>query len=195
MSKSLGNFHTLRNVLERGYTGRETRYVLMAGHYRQSLNFTFDALDAARKSLERLDEFQERLADLAGGVTAGERPGWAAEASRRFDAALEEDLNVPESLAALFDLVHAGNKRMNEQAVPGPQAAAVLGLLDRFDRVLGVLAKPQEEAPAAAAALLEKRQRARQAKNWAESDRLRNQLAELGWLIQDTPQGAKLKRK
>ena len=193
MSKSLGNFYTLRDILDRGYTGRETRYVLMSGQYRQSLNFTFEALDAARRSLERLDEFRDRLTSLAAAAAA-EAPGWVKEAAGRFDAALAEDLNVPESLAALFDMVLAGNRSMNENAVPAAQAAAALAALDRFDRVLGVLAKPAAEAPAEALALLEQRQQARKAKNWAESDRIRNELAAMGWVIQDTPQGAKLKK-
>ena len=196
MSKSLGNFYTLRDVVSRGYTGRETRYVLMAGHYRQSLNFSFDALDAARSALQRLDEFQDRLstvaADLRGG---GILPDWAELARQKFDAGLAEDLNISESLGALFDMVHAGNRAMDGKALAPEQAAAVKGLLARFDRVLGFLAKPVDEVPAEALTLLELRQQARQTKNWAEADRVRNELATLGWIIQDTPQGPKLKRK
>ena len=221
MSKSLGNFHTLRDVLSRGYTGRETRYVLMAGHYRQSLNFSFDALLAARSALQRLDEFQDRVANTAGTAAGthpqplqgGERkdlipsregqgwvgseacPDWAEQARQKFDAGLADDLNISESLGALFDMVHAGNRAIDAKALTGVQAAAVKDLLARFDRVLGFLSKPQEAVPAEALHLLELRQQARQAKNWAESDRVRNELAALGWIIQDTPQGAKLKRK
>jgi cysteinyl-tRNA synthetase len=194
MSKSLGNFHTLRDVLQRGYTGRETRYVLVSGHYRQSLNFSFDALGAARSSLQRLDEFQDRLKEGAASVP-GELPDWAVEARQRFDKALGEDLNIAESLGALFDMVHAGNKAMDARSLPPGQAAAVRGLMAEFDRVLGFLAKPQESAPEVALKLLELRQLARQAKNWAEADRVRNELGVLGWVIQDTPQGPKLKRK
>jgi cysteinyl-tRNA synthetase len=196
MSKSLGNFHTLRDVLARGYTGRETRYVLISGHYRQSLNFSFDALDAARHALARLDEFQGRMAEAAAGAPAGEAlPDWAMAASRRFDAALTDDLNIAEALAALFDMVHAGNRAMDAKAATRADAAAVAGLLARFDRVLGFLARSEEAVPAEAAALLERRQKARAARNWAEADQVRNGLAALGWVIQDTPQGPKLKRK
>jgi cysteinyl-tRNA synthetase len=199
MSKSLGNFHTLRDVIGRGYTGRETRYVLMAGHYRQSLNFSFDALQAARHSLQRLDEFQDRLASVAGaGAPAAEAaalPDWAEAAHRKFDAGLAEDLNISESLAALFDLVHAGNRAIDAGTLAPAGATAVRRLLCRFDGVLGFLAKPQADVPAAALGLLEQRQKARQNKHWAEADRVRNELAALGWLIQDTPQGPKLKRQ
>lgn len=196
MSKSLGNFHTLRDVVARGFSGRETRYVLMAGHYRQSLNFSFEALGAARSALQRVDEFQDRLAqvatDLRGG---GDLPEWASAAKVRFDGGLADDLNVSESLGALFDMIHAGNRAMDAKALSSAQAGAVRQLLADFDRVLGVLEKPQDAVPEAATKLLELRQQARQAKNWAEADRVRNELAGLGWIIQDTPQGPKLKRK
>lgn len=196
MSKSLGNFYTLRDLLSRGFTGRETRYVLMAGHYRQSLNFSFEALTAARSALQRLDEFQDRLCQAAGDAHGGgSLPEWAETARNRFDAGLADDLNVSESLGALFDLVHAGNRAIDAKTLSAVDAGAVQVLLARFDTVLGFLAKPQESAPAEALSLLELRQQARQTKNWAEADRVRNELATLGWIIQDTPQGPKLKRK
>jgi cysteinyl-tRNA synthetase len=196
MSKSLGNFHTLRDVLNKGYTGRETRFVLIAGHYRQSLNFSFDALGAARSALQRLDEFQERLGEPAGGRTSTVvLPGWAETARQKFDAALEDDLNIAESLGALFDMVHAGNKAMDAGLLGKEQAGAVRDLMGRFDRVLGFLEKPQESAPDEALRLLEQRQAARLSKNWPEADRVRQELAVMGWVIQDTPQGPKLKKK
>jgi cysteinyl-tRNA synthetase len=196
MSKSLGNFYTLRDVISKGYSGREVRYVLMAGHYRQSLNFSFDALLAARSALQRLDEFQERLRDVAtNGASGCELPDWAAIMKAKFDAGLADDLNISESLAALFDLVHAGNRAIDAKALSPEKAASVVALLGSFDSVLGFLAKPADEVSAEAVKLLELRQQARQTKNWPEADRVRNELANLGWVIQDTPQGPKLKRK
>ncbi len=226
MSKSLGNFYTLRDVISKGYSGREVRYVLMAGHYRQSLNFSFDALVAARSALQRLDEFQGRLREVAleggthplplqggdkekkcdspvlipssegqGWVGGSELPDWAASLKAKFDDGLADDLNISESLGALFDLVHAGNRAIDAKSLSPAMAAAVVALLSGFDSVLGFLAKPAEEVPEEALKLLELRQQARQSKNWPEADRVRNELALLGWVIQDTPQGPKLKRK
>jgi len=122
-------------------------------------------------------------------------PDWAAVARKKFDAALAEDLNIAESLGALFDMVHAGNKAMDAGEVTPDQAAAVLSLLCEFDKVLGFLSRPGETIPQEAVKLLEQRQAARKAKNWAEADRVRDALAALGWVVQDTPQGPKLKRK
>jgi cysteinyl-tRNA synthetase len=196
MSKSTGNFHTLRDVLDRGFKGREVRYVLLSAQYRQSLNFTFDAVYAARAALARLDEFQDRLAERAGGAAGGGAlPEWAAAGKARFDAAMDEDLNVPEALAALFDMAHAGNRAMDAGwgAADGG-AVAVAALLADVDRVLGVLKREGDEAGSEIMALVTAREAARKARNWAESDRLRAALRDAGWEVRDTPEGAKVKR-
>ncbi len=196
MSKSLGNFYTIRDVISKGYSGREVRYVLMAGHYRQSLNFSFDALVAARNALQRLDEFQDRLKELAGDLRVPcELPDWAVILKAKFDAGLADDLNISESLGALFDLVHAGNRAIDAKTLTREQAAVIVDMLLKLDAVLGFLTKPAEAIPIEAINLLALRQQARQSKNWPEADRVRNELATIGWVIQDTPQGPKLKRK
>jgi cysteinyl-tRNA synthetase len=194
MSKSLGNFHTLRDVQAKGYSGREVRYVLLSAHYRQSLNFTFVAVDAARTALRRIDEFTARLRGLAGGgAEEAELPPWAVIARENFNRAMNTDLNVPEALGALFDMVHTGNRAMDADALEG-DAGAVLELLADFDKVLGVLASESEEADAEVLSLVEARTAARQAKDWAESDRIRDELKARGWEVRDTPDGAKVKK-
>ncbi len=195
MSKSLGNFYTLRDIFERGYSGREVRYVLLAGQYRQSLNFAFDALHAARASLARTDEFSSRLLEAAGGETqAGKLPAWAEAGQREFKASLENDLGVPEALSAVFQIVHAGNKDLAAGALGAKEALAVYDLLGDFDKVLGVLQKPEDVPPAEIAALAAERDAARKAKDWARSDQLRSRLQELGWQARDTRQGCRLRR-
>lgn len=193
MSKSLGNFYTLRDLQEKGYTGREIRYVLLSAHYRQQLNFTFDALSASRAALSRVDEFTERLKALESPDDASGLPAWAEKAREAFETALDNDLNVPEALAALFDLVHEGNRRM-DAGESDWSADAVIGLLSKFDEVLGVLASEKTEAGDDIVALADARESARQAKEWAEADRLRDELHEMGWEVRDTPDGPKLKR-
>ena len=197
MSKSLGNFFTLRDLTARGYAGRELRYVLINGHYRQALNFTFDAVDAARASLARIDEFVDRLAETAGSAPAGNLPAWAAEMQRQFDTALFDDLNLPEALAALFALVREGNTDLQKGALTAPDAVAVRALVKDFDRVLGVIDFGRGDAcaqPEAVTRLLADRLAARQNKNWAESDRLRDELARLGWEVRDGREGQKVKK-
>jgi cysteinyl-tRNA synthetase len=194
MSKSLGNFFTLRDLLGRGFAGREIRYELIRTHYRQPLNFTFNGLESARTALARLDEFRARLEQTAAGAKAGAVPAWAAEGKRLFTESLLSDLNISEALAAVFDMVRDGNKAMNEKSVPAAGAAAALAGWDDLDHVLGFLQPPAVEADAAVQALVEQRRDARAARQWKESDRLRDEIAKRGWTVQDTPQGQKLRR-
>ena len=195
MSKSLGNFYTLRDLLDKGYTGREVRYVLVSAHYRQSLNFTFPALDGARASLERIDEFRSRLQGVAAGAPAGEAPSWAAKGKSLFVAAMDEDLNTARALAAIFGIVHEGNKAMDSESLDGAGAAATLLLLDELDAVLGVLAAEEVAVSDDVMTMVEARQQARETKDWAESDRLRDEIAAAGWDVKDTPDGPQLRKK
>ncbi len=176
MSKSLGNFYTLRDLIEKGWTGREIRYVLINAHYRQGLNFAFTALEDARRSLERID----RCVDLA---TEGDAPEWATVHLADFTEAVNDDLNIPRAFAALFGLVRDTNVHGG-----GP----VLSVFRRMDEVLGVIffGKAAKTAvPPEIQALLDQRAEARKAKNWAESDRLRDEIAAAGWSVKDSKDG------
>ncbi|MDP6629500.1 MAG: cysteine--tRNA ligase [Kiritimatiellia bacterium] len=193
MAKSLGNFFTLRDLVEKGYTGREIRYLLLSAHYRQELNFTLSALDAARTALGRLDEFRARLTEKAEGE-AGSLPDWAAAGRDGFRAGVEDDLGMPQALAALFDMVHNGNRALDAGDVDGAGAAAALAVLDEMDSVLAL--KPDAAAAGpddAVQALLDERATARREKQWADSDRIRDELAAMGWEVRDTPEGQKLR--
>ena len=176
MSKSLGNFYTLRDLVEKGYTGREIRYVLVSSHYRSSLNFSFDALADARKALARIDACVDRC-------TAGEAPEWANAHLKAFAGAVADDLNMPKALAALFDLVRETNSRGGE---------GVAGVFDRMDEVLGFIRfgrTAAAEIPPEVKRLLDERAAARAAKDWAKSDALRDEIASLGWHVKDSKEG------
>ncbi|MBI9020236.1 MAG: cysteine--tRNA ligase [Verrucomicrobia bacterium] len=192
MSKSLGNFYTLREILDKGYSGREIRYELIGTHYRQSLNFTFASLNANRAALARLDEFYAKIKEAIGNETvASELPDWAVEMEKRFSAALDDDLNIAGGLGALFDGVHEGNKSF---PMPGKTALAVSNLWKKLDTVLGFLEPPAAEVPAELIEMAEARVAAKANKDWAEADRLRDAVAAAGWTVQDTPTGPKLKK-
>ncbi|MDD2459971.1 MAG: cysteine--tRNA ligase [Kiritimatiellia bacterium] len=199
MSKSLGNFFTLRDLVDKGWSGREIRTVLINGHYRQALNFTFDALDAARAALARVDECVDALGERAAGAAPAEGvPVWAAEARDAFAAAVHDDLNMPEAFAALFALVRGSNSALHAGALAASDAAALLALVDRMDSVLGVIrfgrADRAAAVPAEITALAEARAAARAAKDWAGADRLRDELAAKGWEVRDSKEGQKLKK-
>ena len=192
MSKSLGNFYTLREILDMGYAGREVRYELLTGHYRQSLNFAFKSLDANRAALKRLDEFFAKIKESIGSETeAGELPAWAGKTRAGFAEAMDDDMNISGAMAAIFDTVHAGNKAMAQNPITGKEALAISNLWMELDTVLGLLIPQEEEIPAEVVELLEARTVARAEKNWAESDRIRDALAERGWTVKDTREGPK----
>jgi cysteinyl-tRNA synthetase len=200
MSKSLGNFYTLRDLLDKGYTGRELRWLLMSAHYRQKLNFTLEGLDAARTVLRRLDEFTRRLETTAGsgseaGVEAAEALARRAESA--FRAGLEDDLNIAEALAALFDFVRDSNRALDAGEIDGAGAAPLQRCCARLDEVLAVFSVDgdgEEEAPAEILALVAERNAAREARDWARSDAIRDELVEKGWRIDDTPEGTRVVR-
>jgi cysteinyl-tRNA synthetase len=190
MSKSLGNFFTLRDLTARGFNGREIRYLLLTAHYRETFNFTLGGLQGARAALQRLDECLAKLRELAGGLKAPPAPA----PLEQFSAALDDDLNISAAWAAVFEWVRETNSRLAEQALAPPAAAAALAAWEKADSVLGVGAPPEVEAPPEINALLEARQAARKAKDFQRADALRNELKAQGWVIEDTPKGARLKR-
>ncbi len=197
MSKSLGNFFTLRELIAKGYTGREIRYVLINGHYRQALNFTFDALGAARSSLARIDECVDALEALAGSQKAIDAAAPFVKCLADFTEAVNDDLNIPEALAALFALVRESNIALSQEALKPQEAAAILALFEKMDTVLGIVrfgrAPKEDGIPSEVQALVDARAAARAAKQWAESDRLRDELAAKGWEVRDGKEGQKVK--
>lgn len=192
MSKSEGNFFTLREILDKGYTGREIRYELLGTHYRQSLNFTFDSLKANRAALARLDEFYTKLQDAIGSETvSGDLPEWANTLAEKFETALDDDLNIAGAMGALFDGVHEGNKNF---PTDGKTALAVSKLWEKLNTVLGFLQPPKEEVPSKLIEMAKARTEAKKNKDWSEADRLRDEITKAGWVVQDTPNGPKLKK-
>lgn len=189
MAKSLGNFHTLRDLLDKGWTGREVRHVLLSAHYRLPLNFTFDGLAGARTALQRLDEWQQRLRELAEATPTSEP--YPAVIEDKFGAALDDDLNISAALGALFDLVRETNRAMDGNELSPAQARSLLDYWHRLNSILRLEADVAE-VPKEIAVLLEKRNAARAAKDWAQSDALRNDLLARGWVVKDTKDGAKL---
>jgi len=192
MSKSLGNFYTLRDLLAKGWSGREVRYALISVNYRLPLNFTFDGLAAARAALGRIDEWAARLADLAAKSSAPSAHPLAAQTD--FESALDDDLNIAGALGHLFNLIRESNRLIDKNELSPADARA---LLARWQRMNAVLAFDPEaaEIPAEVLALAEARVAARTAKDWKKSDELRAQLEALGWQVKDTKEGQKITRR
>jgi cysteinyl-tRNA synthetase len=190
MSKSLGNFYTLRELFAKGFSGREIRYLLLSAHYRDPLNFTVEGLHGARSALARLDECLGKLRALAGNASAAPAAGLLGN----FESALDDDLNISGAWGAVFDWVRETNRHLADQSLSPQAAAAALAAWQRADAVLGVGAPSEADVPAEILALAEARQAARQAKDFKRADAIREELKAKGWLVEDTPKGPKLKR-
>ncbi len=191
MSKSLGNFFTLRDLLEKGCDPMAVRYVLMSTHYRQPLNFTLESVEAAKNSIRRLKDFRIRLKESGAKADPPELAAALEKGKNGFDAALADDLNTSAALAALFDMLHEVNKLELSRA-GAAQAAALLASLDK---VMGVLGEEKEESPdAEIEALIRRREEARARRDFKSSDELRNQLKARGIILEDSAGGTRWKR-
>jgi cysteinyl-tRNA synthetase len=195
MAKSTGNIARVSEVIESGVSPRALRYALIAVHYRASLNHSDESLAAAAAAVDRLDALVAALEayveDRADDPTLDELLGAARDA---YGAALDDDLNVSAALGALFDLVREVNRRIDARALSTGDAGRVLALLRDLDTVLGVLPDPVESLPADLQALLDERAAARAARDWAASDRLRDELADRGVTVEDTRDGQRWRR-
>ncbi|MGI5819330.1 MAG: cysteine--tRNA ligase [Armatimonadota bacterium] len=199
MSKSKGNFFTLRDLLEQGYDPIAIRHLLLTAHYRRQLNFTMEGLDQSQQALKRLHDFADRVADVPEDAPGEELSDEVAAALRKFDAALDDDLNVPGAMAAVFELVREVNPLLAEGKVGGEGARRVLEFFDDADSVLGIIehdrASLDEDLDGQIDALIEERQAAREAGDYARADEIRDELLAQGIVIEDTAQGPRWRRE
>jgi cysteinyl-tRNA synthetase len=199
MSKSLGNFYTLRDILEKGYSPESIRYLLTSVPYRKQLNFTFEGLKAAATAIERLRNFELRLktARFGEGVNAGmdERTRKAVAA---FDAGLDDDLNTADALAAVFEYIRDTNTAMDTGEFKSGNTDGARAFLARFDAVFDVL-RPAGSgsglSDAEVEALVTERVAAKKSKNFGRADKIRAELMERGVVLEDTKDGVRWKRK
>ena len=192
MSKSLGNFHTLRDVLEKGYSGREVRYALSRVHYRAPLNFTWEGMEEARQALARIDEWLRRLRE-AGRVGELQPNRAVAIEDDRFARALDDDLNISAALGHLFEQIRESNRELDG----GLDSARALAWLTWWEQINQVLAlEAEEEAlPEEIVRMAEERKHARLARDWQKSDELRDAIQVGGWEVRDTKDGQVVTRR
>ena len=195
MAKSTGNISSVVELLDAGVSPRAIRYALISVHYRQGLDYTPASLEAAAAAIDRLDTLAAALSGYS--EDRPDAPDLASElaaARSRFEAALDEDLNVSAALAAVFDLARELNRRLADRSMSTADATRSLATLRDLDLVLAILPDAADELPPAAAALLAAREAARTARDFAASDRLRDELAALGIGVEDTRDGQRWRR-
>jgi cysteinyl-tRNA synthetase len=201
MSKSLGNTYTIPDVVAKGFRPSAVRYLLLSAHYRKQLNFTWASLGQAEEALRRLTDFLARLDTVAA---PGEHPEIAArieQATREFADAIQDDLNTAAALGAIFELVRAMNFALDSGRIGRSDVSSIREAFASFDRVLGVLSlrRAEEEQPPVPVdeidQLIESRLAARRRRDFGAADRIRQDLAARGVLLEDTPAGTRWKRK
>jgi len=197
MSKSLGNMYTVRDVIERGYTGRELRYALLSGaNYAKNLNFTWQGMDDAKTALSRIDEWRKRVREIAPTQPLPDAeqmevsPG-VTTYLRALDEALAHDLNINDALGHFFSLIRETHKALDAGALIPLQAHHLEIAWRTLDSILG-LGDADVTIPAEVQTLLDQRAAARQAKDFAKSDELRKAIEALGWKVKDTAKGQEL---
>ncbi|HSY74534.1 MAG TPA: cysteine--tRNA ligase, partial [Dongiaceae bacterium] len=184
MSKSLGNFFTLRDLLAKGFSGREIRYLLLTAHYRETFNFTLEGLQGAKSALTRIDECVSKLREIEKtGSWSSASPD--AAALKKFTDVLDDDLNVSAAWAVVFEWVREINKQIAANSLPAVEAAAALATWANFDKVLGLELRHSDNLPEEILALGFARQEARKRKDFKKSDEIRDELKAKGWTIED----------
>jgi len=195
MAKSTGNIARVGDVLESGVSARALRYALIAVHYRATLNYSSESQAAATAAVDRLDALMAALtAYREDGPDDPALAGVLADADRAFGDALDDDLNVSAALAVLFDLVRDLNRRIDSRSLSTADAATALACLRSLDEVLGVLPDADDEVDGESRRLLDERAAARANRDWAASDRLREELADRGIAVEDTRDGQRWRR-
>ena len=197
MSKSKGNFFTFRDLRNQGYSPLSIRYLLLSVPYRKQLNFTFEGLQGAESTVERLRNFRRLVRDAKTAYGSDQETHQLIEkAVSDFEAAMDDDFNTAAALASIHDLVREINTILANDRLGSDDRAAVLNALSIFDSVLGVFGPEEDQMlEADIEALITERQNARHDRNFARSDEIRDQLAAKGIILEDTRDGVRWKRK
>ena len=191
MSKSLGNYYRISALKELGFTAESIRYQLLAGHYRSKITFSIDKKHEGDKVVQRLSDFYTRLQKMnANESSIGSMP----EAYSKFRDRMNDDLDSPQALAVFFDWMKTVNGKIDKNVITDSELGEAWEFLVAFDSVFGFIQNQDFEIPNKINLLLKKRQKARDEDNWVESDLIREQLKEKGWIVDDTTDGQNLKK-
>ncbi len=192
MSKSWGNFYTLRDILKKGYSGREIRYCLMNTNYRIPFNFTFEGLESARKSIKRLDEFVNKLNFVNEKSDNKKVDDLIKKIKYEFEKALDDDLNISKAIASLFEFIN----EINKLSISKNDSKKILNLIKELDSVLGLdLVKKKSKLNEEIQNLIDKREEYRKNKDYKKADEIRDNLLKKGIVLEDSKEGVIWKYK
>lgn len=194
MSKSLGNFYTLRDLLGKGHNPKAIRYLLLSANYRVQLNFTEEAVKAAENAVQRLNDFMIKLKEIKNDYKNKNILKLINKTKNEFQKAMDDDLNISAALSHIFEFVKEINTLMMENKVGKNNASEIINLMRDFDKILGVLEENDEKLPAELKKLIDEREKARKEKDFARADKIRTELKQKGIILEDTKEGVRWKK-
>ena len=189
MSKSAGNFYKISDLIDKGFTPEALRYLLLSGHYRTNINFSVDKKHEALKVIQRINDFYNRLLELSAKC---DKTAKLPDEYYSFEKALDDDLNTPEALAVFFEWLRKTNAQIDDNSLEDKDIISAVKFLEKFNTVFDLLIE-KPDIPTAITNLMKEREEARKTKDWAKADSIRDQIMELGWIIEDLADGFKLK--
>ena len=198
MAKSKGNFFTLRDILNKGYSPRAIRYLLASTHYGTGLNFTFEGLKAAQKTVDRLIDFLARLREYQPAAKIKKNKKLSREiagAKKNFEQAMDNDLNISEALSYVFNLMKETNICLDKKVLDPKSLTEIIELFENVDSILGVLKEGPLEVSAQIKDLINKREQARKKGDFKLADQIRNKIFSLGIIIEDSKEGVRCRKR
>ena len=196
MSKSLGNFHTLRELLEKGYNPLAIRYLLASAHYRKQLNFTFDSVEDSKKTVDNLNDFLGKIKFLSKEVKSKENKQLMKKISasrKKFEKYMDDDLNSPQALAVVFEMINTVNQALEKNNADKKSLKEAEIFLMDVNKIFDFVSE-EDDITKEEKELIMQREEFRKQKNFAEADRIRNILQEKGIVLEDTPHGIRWKK-
>lgn len=194
MSKSRGNFYTLRDLLSQGWRPMAIRYLLLSTHYRNLLNFTFNGLSQAEQSLQRIENFLVELESAKSGDKSNpEIFDLIKKTEKEFREGMDDDLNISIALSAIFELIRKLNKIISDNTISERDKSLIIDFFKKIDTVLAILPERKKGLPPEILKMIEEREEARKTKDFAKADRIREELRKIGIILEDTKDGVRWK--
>ncbi len=195
MSKSEGNFFTLRDLLEKGHDAKHIRFLLISSHYRSQLNFTFDGINQAKENIDRIQETYSKIIDCkTKNGRNSDLSKITKEAKIEFENAMDDDLDMPVALASIFGFVREINKYLDKEQILEENKLEITEYFELINKILGVLSNETIEFDDEIKMLVAERDEARNTKDWKKSDEIRKELSRRGYIVEDTEKGTRIKR-
>jgi len=191
MSKTTGNFHKISDLISEGFTAEEIRFILLSAHYRSKLNFSLNQNHEAKTAIQRVTDVQQRLIEL---LDSNQKESSMPDEFEEFIAALDDDLDTPKAFAIFFGWIRSMNKLLDRGKFMLSQINGGLEFIKKFDDLFAII-PDKESVPRELYDLIEKREKARLNQDWKTADKIRNLLQKEGWLVEDSPNGPKLRPK